>query len=81
MLSKIVENHWKYQFRYLEKDVFELHLVATIKPRKIERSVFFLLNPNGQTWLVWGPTEVRFRRNRDFPTEGAKKAPPRTWKG
>ena len=40
---------------------------------------FFLLDHNGQTWiyrLVWGPTEVRFRRNRDFPTEDDNCAPP-----
>ena len=37
------------QFCYLEKGVLELHQAATIKPRKIERSVFFLLDHNGQT--------------------------------
>ena len=48
-----------------------------IKPREIERSGFFLLAHNGQNWiyrLVWGPTKVQFRRNRDFPTGGAYKA-------
>ena len=68
------KNGRKSQFRYLGKGVIELHRAATIKPRKIERSGFILLDHNGQTWiyrLVWGPTEVRFRRNRDFPTGGA----------
>ena len=35
---------------------------------------------NGQTWiyrLVWGPTDVRFRSNREFPTEDDDCAPPR----
>ena len=39
---------------------------------------FFLLDCNGQTCiyrLVWGPTEVRFRRNRDFPTDDDNCAP------
>ena len=39
---------------------------------------FFLLDRNGQTWvyrLVWGPTEVWFRRNRNFPTEDDNYAP------
>ena len=59
------------QFCYLEKGVLKLCRAAMIKPRKIERSVFFLLDHNGQTQdyrLVWVPTEVRFRRNCDFPT-------------
>ena len=33
----------------------------------------FLLDPNGQTWiyrLVWGQTEVWFRRNRDYAPLG-----------
>ena len=41
IFSKVVENHRKSQFCYLEKSVLELHRAATIKPRKIERSVFF----------------------------------------
>ena len=32
----------------LEKCALELFRTATIKPRQIERSVFFLLNNNGQ---------------------------------
>ena len=73
---RIFGNRRKYQFCYLEKGGLELHRAATIKPRKIERSGFFLLDHNGQTWiyrLVWGPTEVRFQRNRDFPTGGSRR--------
>ena len=39
MLSKIVENRQKSKFCNLEKGVLDLHQAATIKPRKIERSV------------------------------------------
>ena len=53
--------------------------VFSIKLRKIEHSAFFLLDHNGQNQvytLVWGPTEVRFRRNHDFPTVEYNNAPP-----
>ena len=46
--------------------------------RKIEFSGFFLLKHNRQTWVytpVWGPTDVRFRRNLNFPTEYDNYAP------
>ena len=52
----------------LEKCALELCRSTKIKPRQIERSVFFLLDHNGQAWiyrLVWGPTDVRFWRNRE----------------
>ena len=48
-LSAIVEDRQKSQFCYLEKGVFELYRAATLQPRKIERSGFFLLDCNGQT--------------------------------
>ena len=63
----------------LEKCALELCRTATIKPRQIERSVFFLLDHNGQTWiyrLVSGQSDVRLWRNRDFPTEDDVCAPP-----
>ena len=43
----VFKNCRKPQFRFLEKGVLELHRAATIKPRKIERSGFFLLDHNG----------------------------------
>ena len=46
-MLKIVENHRKSQFYYLEKGELELSRAATLKPRKIEGSVFFLLDQNG----------------------------------
>ena len=42
----IFKNRRKPQFRYLEKGVLELYRAATIKPRMIERSGFFLLDHN-----------------------------------
>ena len=72
------------QFLYLEKGALELCRAATIKLRQIEHSGFFLLDHNGQTWiyrLVWGLTEVRFRRNFDFPIGGGLKGPPPYLKG
>ena len=56
---------------FLGKWVIELCLTRTIKLRYIERSVFFLLDPNGQTWvyrLVSDQPDVRLWRNPDFPT-------------
>ena len=67
----------------MEKGLLALHRTATLQPRKIERPGFFLLDHNGQTWiyrLVWGPTEVRFWRNCNFPTGGAIWPPP-LWLG
>ena len=75
-----MKNSQKSQFCYLEKGVLELCWAATIKSRKIERSIFFLLDHNGQTWiyrLVSSSREVRFQRNRDFPTEDDKYGIPR----
>ena len=68
-MSKIVEDR---QLCYLEKGVLELHRAATIKPRKIERSGFFLLDHNEQTQiyrLVLGQSDPWLWRNRDFPAE------------
>ena len=56
----------------LENCGLEVCRTATIKPRKIERSGFFLLDHNGQTWiyrLVSGQSDGRLWRNRDFPTK------------
>ena len=56
----------------LEKYALELCRTATTKPRQIERSGFFLLDHNGQTWvyrLVSGPPDVRVRRKRNSPME------------
>ena len=44
-MSKIFEDRQKSQFCYLEKGVLELRQATTIKPRKIERSVFFSTGP------------------------------------
>ena len=44
-MSKIVEDS---QLSYLEKGVLKLHRAATIKLRKIERSVVILLDHNGR---------------------------------
>ena len=49
ILTKIRKNRQKPQYRYLEKGAVELHRAVTTKPRKIERSDFFLLDHNGQT--------------------------------
>ena len=46
---EIFENCQKSQFRYLKTGVLELRQATTIKPRKIERSGFFLLDHNRQT--------------------------------
>ena len=46
---EICKNLQISQFPYLEKSVLELHRAATLQPRKIERSDFFLLDRNGQT--------------------------------
>ena len=46
---KIRKNRRKYQLRYLKKGALELYRAATTKPRQIERSVFFLVDHNGQT--------------------------------
>ena len=57
---------------FFEKCVLELCRTAMIKPRQIERSGFFLLDHNGQTWiyrLVSGQSDAWLWRNRDFPTE------------
>ena len=56
----------------LEKCAFELCRTATIKPRQIEFSVFFLLDNNGQTRIyiqVSGKSDAWLWRNCDFPTE------------
>ena len=74
-MSKIVEDR---QFCYLEKGVLELHRAATIKPRKIECSVFFLLDHNGQAQvyrLVSGQLDERLWRKRDFPMKDDDCAP------
>ena len=55
-----------------EKGVLILRLAATINPRKIERSGYFLLDHNGQTRvyrLVLSPPDVRVWRKRDSPME------------
>ena len=49
ILSKIVENRRRFQFRYLEKGGLELRRAAMFKPRRIERSGFILLDHNEQT--------------------------------
>ena len=46
---KIRQNRRKSHFRYLEKGALALSRATTTKPRHIERSVFFLLDNNGQT--------------------------------
>ena len=64
ILSKIAENCQK------NKGVLELCWAAAIKPRKIEGSVFFLLDHNGQTRvyrLVSDQQDERLWRKRDFP--------------
>ena len=38
---------------FFEKCVLKLCRTAMIKPRQIERSGFFLLDHNGQTWVYW----------------------------
>ena len=76
---KIRRNRRKSQFRYLEKGALELYRAATTKPRQIERSVFFLLDHNGQTRvdrLVSGPPDIRVRRKRDSPMEEDDCLPP-----
>ena len=45
ILSKIGKNCQKSQFRYLEKGVLELCRAATLKPRKIDHSVFVFTGP------------------------------------
>ena len=49
---KIREFCRKSQFRHLEKGILKLRRAATIKPRKIECSVFFLLDHNGSLGKV-----------------------------
>ena len=44
---EFLKNLRKSQFRLLEKGVLEHRRAATIKPRKIERSGFFILDHNG----------------------------------
>ena len=72
---EFVKNCQKSQFRYLE-----LCRAATIKPRQIELSIFFLLDHNKQTRvyrLVLGPLDVWLWRKRDSPMEEDDCAPPR----
>ena len=79
ILSKIVENHRKSQFCFLEKVGLELCQAATVEPRQIVRSVFFLLDQNSQTRvyrLVSGLPDAQLRRNRDSPMEDDDYAPP-----
>ena len=57
---------------FFEKCVLELCRTALIKQRQIERSVFFLLDHNGQNQiyrLVSGQPDIRLWSNCDFPTE------------
>ena len=77
---KIRRNRRKSQFHYLEKGALELYRAATTKPRQIERSVFFLLDHNGQTGvyrLVLSPPDVRLWRKSDSKMEEDDCAPPR----
>ena len=57
---------------FFEKCVLELCQTAMIKPRQIERSVFFLLDHNGQTRiyrLVSGQSDAWLWKNHHFTTE------------
>ena len=57
-MSEIVED---CQFCYLEKGVLELRRAAKVKPRKIERSVFFLLDHNDKLEFTdWSEVQWRF---------------------
>ena len=65
---------WKHfiENQFLEKCVLKLRRTAMIKPKQIERSVFFLLDHNGQTGiyrLVSGHSDAWLWRNRNFPAE------------
>ena len=63
----------------LENCALELFWTATIKPRQIERSCFYILDHNGQTWIYWlvsGQLDVRLWRNRDFSTKDDVCPPP-----
>ena len=51
----------KSQFRYLEKGVLKLLWATTIKPRKIERSVFFYWTTTDKLEFTdWGEVQRRF---------------------
>ena len=52
--------------------LLELCRAAMTKPWQMEHSGFFLPDHNGQTWIYWlvlGPPDHRFWRERHFPTE------------
>ena len=69
---KIRQNRRKSHFRYLEKGALKLCRAVMTKPKKIDRSVFFLLDNNGQNRvyrLVSGRADVPLRRKRDSPME------------
>ena len=63
---------------YLEKGVFEFCRASTIKPRRIECSVFFSTGQNGQTLvyrLVSGQLDVWLWRKHNFLKEDNDCAP------
>ena len=63
---------FQQRVKILKKGILEFRRTATIKPRQIELSGFFLLEHNGQTQvyrLFSGQSDIQLWRKRDFPTK------------